>query len=159
MTLETQISSLATAVGVQAKALKTLINNNAVDLSALTTTAKTSLVAAINELNTKIMPPLTYISASGTNAIASVSPANAPAGQRHVVRNVLISYSGANPTNGLLTLTNGAGSHSVAVTAQGLGPFNPAFVGATAGTFTISLSAGGTSVVGRVVVGYSTEIV
>lgn len=49
-TLETRLRDLATAVGTQVKALRTLINGNVADLSALTTTAKNNLVAAINEV-------------------------------------------------------------------------------------------------------------
>jgi len=50
MSLATNITNLATRVATEAKALRTLINGNAADLSALTTTAKGNLVAAINEL-------------------------------------------------------------------------------------------------------------
>lgn len=52
-TLETRLRDLATRVGTECKALRTFINGNAADLSALTTTAKTSLVAAVNEVNAK----------------------------------------------------------------------------------------------------------
>lgn len=50
MSLSTNVADLATRVATEAKSLRTLINGNALDLSALTTTAKSSLVAAINEL-------------------------------------------------------------------------------------------------------------
>src|SRR5688572_5671705 len=53
-TLETRLRDLATRVGTECKSLRTLLNNNAGDLSALTTTAKANLVAAINELQTEI---------------------------------------------------------------------------------------------------------
>lgn len=49
-TLETRLRDLATRLGTESKALRTLINGNAGDLSGLTTTAKTNLVAALNEL-------------------------------------------------------------------------------------------------------------
>lgn len=49
-TLETRLRDLATAIGTSVKALRTLVNGNAADLSALTTTAKNNLVAAINEV-------------------------------------------------------------------------------------------------------------
>jgi hypothetical protein len=52
-TLETRLRDLATRVGTECKALRTLINGNAADLTGLTTTAKTSLVAAVNEVNAK----------------------------------------------------------------------------------------------------------
>lgn len=45
-----EVADLATRVGTEAKALRTLINNNVADLSALATTNKANLVAAINEL-------------------------------------------------------------------------------------------------------------
>ncbi|WP_420408717.1 hypothetical protein [Hoeflea sp.] len=54
MSLETKLTSLATRMGQEAKALRTLINNNAANLNGLNTTAKTSLVAAINELDAAI---------------------------------------------------------------------------------------------------------
>lgn len=54
MSLATNVSDLATRIATEAKALRTLINGNAADLSALTTTAKTNLVAAINELDAAI---------------------------------------------------------------------------------------------------------
>jgi hypothetical protein len=54
MSLATNITDLATRVATEAKALRTLINGNATDLSSLTTTAKTNLVAAINELDAAI---------------------------------------------------------------------------------------------------------
>lgn len=53
-TLETRLRDLATRVGTECKALRTLANGNAADLSALTTTAKANLVAAINELQAEV---------------------------------------------------------------------------------------------------------
>lgn len=54
MSLATNISDLATRVATEAKTLRTLINGNAADLTALTTTAKSNLVAAINELQSEV---------------------------------------------------------------------------------------------------------
>ena len=54
MSLQTNLTSLAQRVGNEAKALRTLLNGNAADLTALTTTAKTNLVAAINELKAAV---------------------------------------------------------------------------------------------------------
>lgn len=51
MSLSTNVSNLATRVATEIKAVRTLVNGNAADLSALTTTAKNNLVAAINELD------------------------------------------------------------------------------------------------------------
>jgi len=53
-TLETRLRNLATRIGTEFKSIRTLLNGNAADLSALTTTAKTNIVAAINELVTTI---------------------------------------------------------------------------------------------------------
>lgn len=54
MSLSTNVSNLATRVATEIKSVRTLINGNAADLSALTTTDKTNLVAALNELNAAI---------------------------------------------------------------------------------------------------------
>lgn len=51
MSLNDQIDLLAARAGTEDKALRTLINNNVADLSALTTTAQSDLVSAINEVN------------------------------------------------------------------------------------------------------------
>ena len=53
-TLSTRIADLATRLATECKSIRTLVNGNAADLSSLTTTQKTSLVAAINELKTAI---------------------------------------------------------------------------------------------------------
>ena len=50
MSLSSNISDLATRIATEIKALRTLINGNAADLSALTTTAKGNLVLAVNEV-------------------------------------------------------------------------------------------------------------
>lgn len=51
-TLVQRIQDLATAIAVESKAHKTMINGNAATLSALLTTDKSNLVAAVNELKT-----------------------------------------------------------------------------------------------------------
>ena len=53
-TLIVRISDLATRMATECKSLRTLVNANGADLSALTTTQKASLVAAINELKTAV---------------------------------------------------------------------------------------------------------
>lgn len=50
MSLATNVTDLATRIASEVKALRTLINGNAADLSGLSTTAKGNLVAAINEV-------------------------------------------------------------------------------------------------------------
>ena len=52
--LQVRITDLATRVATEIKSVKTLVNGNAADLSALTTTQKTSLVDAINELKNAV---------------------------------------------------------------------------------------------------------
>ncbi|MBB1493127.1 hypothetical protein H5395_16770 [Paracoccus sp. MC1854] len=54
MTLQNRLSDLATRAATEDKALRTLINGNLPDLSALTTSSKTSLVAAINALQAEV---------------------------------------------------------------------------------------------------------
>ncbi len=49
-TLQTRLQDLATRISTEVKALRTLLNGNAADNSALITTTKTNLVAAINEV-------------------------------------------------------------------------------------------------------------
>jgi uncharacterized protein (UPF0371 family) len=51
---ETRLRDIVTRIGTEAKALRTLLNGNAADLTGLTTTAKTNLVAALNELQAEI---------------------------------------------------------------------------------------------------------
>jgi hypothetical protein len=53
-TLQARITDLATRMATECKSLRTLINANSSDLSALTTTQKGTLVAAINELKTAL---------------------------------------------------------------------------------------------------------
>ena len=53
-TLIVRISDLATRMATECKSLRTLVNANGADLSALTTTQKATLVAAINELKTAV---------------------------------------------------------------------------------------------------------
>lgn len=50
MSLQTRLQDLATRVATECKSIRTLVNGNAANLAALNTTAKTNLVAALNEL-------------------------------------------------------------------------------------------------------------
>lgn len=71
-TLQTRLQDAYTRVATEAKALRTLINNNAADLTALTTTAKTNLVAALNELQSEI-DALTAASGAQINDASTTS--------------------------------------------------------------------------------------
>lgn len=53
-TLNTRLQDLAQRSGTESKALRALINGNMSDLSSLTTTQKANLVAAINEIKTRV---------------------------------------------------------------------------------------------------------
>jgi hypothetical protein len=73
-TLQTNLTNLATRIGTELKAHRTLINGNAADLSSLTTTAKSNLVAAINELQAAVASATEINDAStGTSATWSAS--------------------------------------------------------------------------------------
>ena len=50
MSFTTKLTDLATRIATECKALRTLVNGNALDNSALITTAKGNLVAALNEV-------------------------------------------------------------------------------------------------------------
>jgi hypothetical protein len=70
-TLEVRLANLGTRVATECKALRTLINGNLVDLSSLNTAAKSSLVAALNELQAEIIAigtPATINDASSASA-------------------------------------------------------------------------------------------
>lgn len=53
-TLETRLNNLGTRVATEIKLVKTMLSGNANNLNALNTADKTSLVAALNELQTEI---------------------------------------------------------------------------------------------------------
>lgn len=54
MSFVTNVTDLATRISTECKSLRTLINGNASDLAGLTTTDKTTLVAAINEIEAEL---------------------------------------------------------------------------------------------------------
>lgn len=63
MSLSTNVSNLATRIATEVKALRTLVNGNVADLSALSTTAKANLVLAINEVKAALDTAASDISA------------------------------------------------------------------------------------------------
>jgi hypothetical protein len=65
MSFVTNVTDLATRVSTECKSIRVLLNGNGSDLSALTTTTKTNLVAALNELNAAIAA-----TAAGSGAIS-----------------------------------------------------------------------------------------
>lgn len=97
---------------------------------------------------------LDWLSASATNAIASVTIPAPGAGLRIIVDHVIASY-GARPTGGTLTIGSLA---AIPLTEAGPAPIPQLrLAGGTNAAVTISLSAGGAGVTGVVVVGYRTE--
>src|SRR4051812_39181672 len=76
MSLQTRISELITAVGTDVKQLRTWITGSSSgDLTGLTTTVKTSLVAAVNEVNAKPAgnPPTASVTTQGIIEIATLA--------------------------------------------------------------------------------------
>ena len=73
-TLASRITDLATRIATECKSLRTLLNGNAADLSALTTTAKTNLVAAVNEIDADLGTLSTAVS-NLSNGASADSPA------------------------------------------------------------------------------------
>lgn len=67
-TLASRITDLATRIATECKSLRTLLNGNAADLSALTTTAKTNLVAAVNEIDADLGTLSTAVGAKAPTA-------------------------------------------------------------------------------------------
>ena len=94
--LTTRISDLATRVATECKAIRQLTNGNTSDLSALTTSQKTSLVAAINELKTAVdslSSPITVNDAStSTSQVWSSSKVSAAIAQ---AKSDLVNGAGA----------------------------------------------------------------
>lgn len=94
MSLTTNLVSAFTRVATEAKALRTLINGNAADLSGLNTTAKSNLVEAINEVKSAaatggaaatetvagiVELATTDETTTGTDAVRAVTPAGVQA--------------------------------------------------------------------------------
>jgi hypothetical protein len=78
MSLVSNLQNFATRVATEIKGVRTLVNGNATDLSALTTTAKTNLVAAINEVKGSITAAGAQINdtAASTTTVYSSSKTN-----------------------------------------------------------------------------------
>lgn len=97
MSLTTRLTDLATRAATECKSLRTLINNNQLDLSSLTTTAKSNLVAAINELDAAI----DAVSAGAASINDSSSGTSATWSASKIAAEILAAKN---------ALTNGAGA-------------------------------------------------
>ena len=95
-TLVVRISDLATRMATECKSLRTLVNANGADLSALTTTQKASLVAAINELKTALDALGTPITISdSTSSTTQVWSSSKVASEITAAKNALTSGAAA----------------------------------------------------------------
>ena len=95
-TLIVRISDLATRMATECKSLRTLVNANGADLSALTTTQKASLVAAINELKTALDALGTPITISdSTSSTTQVWSSSKVASEITAAKNALTSGAAA----------------------------------------------------------------
>lgn len=111
MSLATNITDLATRVATEAKALRTLLNGNAANNSALTTTAKGNLVLAINELDAEI----TALAGGGVDTLDELSDVIiSSAANGHLLR-----HNGTNWVNSLgTTYYEAAGAAAAAQAAS-----------------------------------------
>ncbi len=79
MSLQTRLGDLVTAIGTDIKLLRTYITGSSTgDLSGLTTTTKTSIIAAINEVKASATgsPPAATESAAGVAELATQTETN-----------------------------------------------------------------------------------
>lgn len=67
MSLSVNVTNLATRVATESKSLRTMINGNTLDLSALTTVTKVSLLAAVNEIAGAVAGAGASINDAGTS--------------------------------------------------------------------------------------------
>jgi hypothetical protein len=73
MSLQTRLGDLVTAIGTDIKQARVWITGSAAgDLTGLTTTAKTSLLAAVNEVNAKV-PPAPAAASETVSGIAEIA--------------------------------------------------------------------------------------
>lgn len=84
MSLATNLANQTTRIATEMKSLRTLINANQPDLSGLSTTAKTNLVAAINELDAAVDAIIASGSATALSALTDVTLASPATG--HILR-------------------------------------------------------------------------
>lgn len=96
MTFATNLADAFTRIATEDKLLHTLINGNAADNTALVTTAKNNLVAAINELSADIDSVAAGSGATSLDALSDVAVSGSAVG--HILR-----HNGTNYVNVLGT--------------------------------------------------------
>lgn len=92
-----------------------------------------------------------YLAISGSNAAGVISLPAPPAGYAWLLTGIYWSYSDT-PTGGNLTVNDGSDQFDIDITTSGPGfvMFNTGFIFATSQAVTITIHAGGGSVVGKV---------
>ena len=121
MSLATNVANLATRVATEAKALRTLINGNTGDLSALQTTTKTNLVAALNELKASIAGAGASINDAATNTSSVWSSQKVSDAITAAVDALVTGAPGALDTLDELAQALGDDANFAATTATALG--------------------------------------
>lgn len=106
MSLSTNVADLATRVGTELKSHKTLINGNAADLSGLSTTAKSNLVAAVNEVAASVAGASGINDAStGTTSSWSSSKTASEIAAASTADRALANATGTLPTSQVANFT------------------------------------------------------
>lgn len=121
MSLATNVANLATRIATEMKALRTLINGNATDLTALSTTAKTNLVAAINEVNAKPTGSTTTIDDATTSDTKVWSSTKTKSYTDTAVTNLVASSPAALDTLNELAAALGNDANFATTTSTALG--------------------------------------
>lgn len=110
MSLQQRLTDLATAIGTDIKLLRTYVTGSSTgDLSGLSTTAKTSLISAINEVNSNVTAsstPVASTTVAGKVRLATDSEVLAMSANDCVVRPGSLGAI-ANVANGFLKLDSG----------------------------------------------------
>lgn len=117
MSLQIRLANLITAIGTDYKQLRTWIaGSQTADLTGLTTTAKTSLLAAINEVNAKpgtdpwTVQALSTAYTNSTVTASDVFTGFAPAANTRYIVDILASVFTAAATTGIQTALSGPSS-------------------------------------------------
>lgn len=175
-TLGSKTAANSLAVTLSSDGIFATAFGTATDISATTDTANTGFISLTKRLLEKLTAGIgllvngTSVSlsnplpihrtsrslagtnyATATNAAATVTYA-AVAGQSNIISGIMFSYS-ATPTAGSITVTDGATTVlSADIISGGAGfiPFDAPVRGSTNTPLTITLSAGGTGVIGKV---------
>ena len=123
MTVDSAIRAFAAAAAAQDKLLKILLNGNAADLSALSTTTKTNLIAAINEVKAQVngIAPGAVIDDSTTSTTKTWSSTKTNATISAAVAGLVASAPAALDTLTELAAALGGDANFASTTAAALG--------------------------------------